>query len=73
VLQHPHTTVKVRTWLNAWSCLKKTLPSVEKYAGAGRYYEPHRRRSEYDDLDDVLMHTKCGDTIDFIVYLRNRK
>ena len=28
VLQHPHTTVKRRAWLNAWSCLRKTLPSV---------------------------------------------
>lgn len=68
VLQHPHTTVKVRTWLNAWSCLKKKLPSVEKYASAGRYHEPDRNPSEYDKLDDVLKYTKCGNTIDFIVY-----
>lgn len=27
VLRHPHTTVKRRTWLNAWNCLNKKLPS----------------------------------------------
>ncbi len=67
VLQHPHTTVKRRTWLNAWSCLRKVLLSVEQYAGAGRYYEPDRERSDWDALDDVLKSTKCSNTIDFIV------
>jgi len=69
VLQHPHTTVKVRTWLNAWSYLKRMLSSVGKYASAGRYYESDRNPSEYDKLDDVLANTKHGNTIDFIVYL----
>ncbi len=67
VLQHPHTTVKVRTWLNAWYNLKKFLPSVEIYAGAGRYYEPDRAPSEYDSLYEILEYTKCGNTLDFIV------
>jgi len=67
VLHHPHTTVKVRTWLNAWGNLRKTLPSVEEYAGAGRFHEPDRVPSEYDELDDVLKHTKRGSTIDLIV------
>jgi len=67
VLHHPHTTVKARTWLNAWSNLRKTLPSVKAYAGAGRFYEPDRDPSEYDELDDVFKHTKRGSTIDFIV------
>ena len=67
VLQHPHTTVKVKTWLNAWSRLTKLLPSVKIYASAGRYYEPDRSLSEYDKLNDVLDHTKCGNTVDFIV------
>lgn len=66
-LQHPHTTVKRRTWLNAWNRLRKTLPSVEKYAGRGRYYEPDRKRSEYDDLNNVLKSTKYCNTIDLIV------
>ncbi|RLG90055.1 MAG: hypothetical protein DRO36_06735 [Candidatus Hecatellales archaeon] len=69
VLQHPHTTVKVKTWLNAWRNLKKLLSSVEMYASAGRYHEPDRNPSEYDELNAVLKYTKCGDTIDFIVHL----
>lgn len=73
VLQHPHTTVKVRTWFNAWSCIKKMIPSVEKYASAGRYYESNRNPSDYDKIDDVFSSTKCGDTIDFIVYLGENK
>ena len=67
VLQHPHTTVKVNTWRNAWSQLVAMLPSVEMYAGAGRYYEHDRKPSEYDELYDVLKYTKRGDTIDFII------
>lgn len=67
VLHHPHSTVKVRTWLNAWRYMRKLLPSVKKYAGAGRYYESWRKFSEYDPLNYVLPYTKCGDTIDYIV------
>lgn len=67
VLHHPHTTVKIRTWLNAWTGLRKLLPSVEQYAGAGRYFEPYRNRLEWDPLEDVLKNTKYGNTIDFIV------
>ena len=70
VLHHPHTTVNVRTWLNAWSSLRKMIPTVEQYAGAGRYYEPDKEPSRWDKLDDVLKTTKCErtDTIDFIVH-----
>ena len=64
VLHHPHTTVKKRTWLNSWSNLTRILPSVKKYAGAGRYFEPGRKR---DNLDDVLGSTKSTDTIDFVI------
>lgn len=67
VLQHPHTTVKIRTWLNAWSHLRRMLPSVRHYLGAGGYFDPDRDSSEWDTLDDVLKSTKCGNTIDFIV------
>ena len=67
VLQHPHTTVKKRTWLNAWSNLKKILPSVKICASAGIYFEPDRNKEEYDKLEDVLESTKCGSSIDFIV------
>jgi hypothetical protein len=54
VLYHPHTTVKRRTWLGAWSCLRKTVPSVHLCASAGRYFESDRRQDEYDSLDKVL-------------------
>jgi len=66
VLHHPHTTVKRRTWLNAWNGLRKTLPSVQRCAGAGRYHEPDQ--SKWDTLDIVLKSTKCGSTIDFVVW-----
>jgi len=67
VLHHPHTTVKRRTWLNAWSHLRKTLPSVKHYAGAGRYFEADRDRSDWDTLTDVLESTKSGNTLDVVV------
>jgi len=67
VLHHPHTTVKFRTWLNAWKCLERELPSVRGYAGAGRYYEDNRVPSEYDRLEDVLVKTRKGNTIDIVV------
>jgi len=67
VLQHPHTTVKIKTWLNAWHNLSKLLLSVKIYASAGRYHEPNRDLSEYDKIEDILKHTKCGNTIDFII------
>ena len=67
VLQHPHTTVKKRTWLNAWSGLSKTLPYVYvQYAGAGRYHESDHECSKWDDLETVLKDTKNTLTIDFI-------
>ncbi len=67
VLQHPHTAVKKRTWYNAWYHLKRALPSVQQYAGAGVYYEPNRKKSKWDPLNDVLESTKYGSTLDFIV------
>lgn len=75
VLQHPHTTVKVKTWSNPWKYLRESLPFVEHYAGAGRYYEPNRLLKEYDNLDDVLKTTKCNrtNTIDFIVWMDKKE
>ena len=69
VLHHPHTTVKRRTWLNAWNCLTKKLSSVKHYSGAGGYHEPNRDQSEWDALDVVLKSTKCGSTIAFVVWM----
>jgi hypothetical protein len=68
VLHHPHTTVKRRTWLNAWNCLIKTIPSAKHCAGAGRYHEPDRDQSEWDSLDEVLTSTKRDGSIDFVVW-----
>ncbi len=67
VLHHPHTTVKRKTWYNAWNGLRKTLPTVELYSSSGRYYESHR--SNRDCLDDVLksMKKENTSTIDFIL------
>ena len=68
VLHHPHTTVKIRTWLNSWRALINIIQSVQQYAGSGRYYEANRNPSEWDNLDDVLEATKCCvSTIDFII------
>jgi hypothetical protein len=69
VLHHPHTTVTTGTWRNGWSTISKTLPSVQLYAGAGRFYE--RDRKKYDGLNDVLNATKRSTTIDFIVRKRS--
>ncbi len=66
VLHHPHTTVKRRTWLNAWHELRRRLPSVAAYVGAGRYQEDDRARDEWDDLPAVLSGTKLGRTVDVI-------
>lgn len=65
VLHHPHTTVKVTTWRNSWRTLEREVPTVQKYTGAGRYYEPDRIK--YDPLNDVLKATKKAPTIDFII------
>lgn len=67
VLHHPHTTVIRKTWLTSWNSLIRKLPSVEHYAGAGRYYEAYRNRSKWDALEIVLAATKCGGSIDFVV------
>lgn len=67
VFQHPHTTVKVRTWLNAWNELSRMLLSLKIYGSAGRFSESNRNPSVYDSLEDVLKKTKKGDSIDVIV------
>lgn len=64
VLQHPHTTTKVKTWYNCWKKLEEILPSVKEYAGCGRYYEEDSKK---DKIEDVLKKTKKGSTIDFII------
>lgn len=68
VLHHPHSTVKVKTWSNGWSYIKRSFPSVELFAGAGCFYEPTRMKANYDDLKKVLSSTKLGSSIDFVVW-----
>ena len=48
------------------------LPSVERYASAGRYYESDRNPSDYDGIDDTLSCTKHGDTIDLYSIFRKK-
>ncbi|MBP9043302.1 MAG: hypothetical protein KBG49_07420 [Spirochaetes bacterium] len=67
VFQHPHTTVKVRTWLIAWNELSQMLSSLKIYGSAARFYESNCNPSEYDSLEKVLKKTKQGDSIDVIV------
>jgi len=79
LLHHPHETdcvegIKITngkyspgTWDRAWGDVKKIIPTVEKYAGAGRYYNSENPYYERSKLNDVLGKTKLGDTIDFVV------
>jgi hypothetical protein len=69
VLHHPHTTVKTRTWSQAWNGLRQALPSVEMYVGAGRYQEDERKSSDYDSIYSILEATKHGPTLDFVAYV----
>jgi len=69
ILHHPHTTDSSRIWSAAWGATEKILPSVKIYASAGRYYDSEGARS---GLNDVLEKTKCGNTLDFIVW-KNRE
>jgi hypothetical protein len=39
-LHHAHTADTPRIWRTAWSGLRKALPSVHTYAGAGRWHNP---------------------------------
>lgn len=64
VLHHPHTADAVMTWRCQWAKMERDVPSIEKYAGAGRYYNIDGERSE---LNDLLRKTKRGNTIDFII------
>lgn len=67
VLHHPHTTVKKRTWLQAWSRLLKEVPSVSSYVGTGCYSFRDKNGSNRDSLNNVLQATRSRDTLDIIV------
>lgn len=65
-IQHPHTTDSPRIWKPAWNELMRSVPSLNRYVSAGRYYHPERPRA---GMGDVLAATKLGDTIDFVVWV----
>jgi hypothetical protein len=65
VLHHPHTADAVMTWLPMWSCLQRNLPSVQLFAGAGRYY--NKEKAPRSNLNKVLRAGLRGNSIDFIV------
>lgn len=71
ILHHPHTTVKTSTWKNAWEKIKRFFPAINHFAGSGRYYEPNRQSSKYDDLNDVLNSTKHGEVMTLILPSNN--
>jgi hypothetical protein len=71
VLHHPHTTDSKRIWTAAWNELMKSVPSVEMYLSAGRYFndgEPERTR----DINEVRQKTKLGQTVDFVVWISGK-
>lgn len=64
VLHHPHTTDTQLTWSASWNELARVAPSIDRYVGAGRYYNAEGERRS---LDEVLLRTKRGPTLDFIL------
>jgi len=78
VLQHPHTTGCINVWTSSWNNLMKTLPSVKKYANAGRwphithhlYRKGKKKGKAHCKLEDVLEKTKNCNSIDFIISIR---
>lgn len=67
VLHHPHTAVKSRTWSQAWSGLRRELPSVKYCVGTGAYSMADEGWTGRSTLDDVLASTKNGPVLDVIV------
>ncbi|HEV2386928.1 MAG TPA: hypothetical protein VGS20_06685 [Candidatus Acidoferrales bacterium] len=69
VLHHPHTTIKIRTWLAAWAALQRSLPSVDKYAGSGAYSKKDMGWDTRDSLKEVLAATKSKGVMDIVVHM----
>jgi hypothetical protein len=65
VLHHPHTTDSINIWAASWNGLRKLLPTIKEYASAGRYFNENKPCRS--DLLNVLLKTKLGNTIDFII------
>ena len=68
VLHHPHTTIKVSTWRDAWGGVAARVPTVRSYVGTGCY-------SHKDDWANrhprtaVLSSTKSRDVLDIVVQM----
>jgi hypothetical protein len=68
VLHHPHTTIKVSTWRDAWGGVAVRVPTVRSYLGTGCY-------SYKDDWGNrhgrsvVLSKTKSQDVMDIVVQM----
>ncbi len=67
VLHHPHTAVKSRTWLQAWSGLHQEVPSVRFSLGTGAYSMADEGWDGRNTLDEVLASTKRGPVTDVII------
>jgi hypothetical protein len=67
ILHHPHTTIKTTTWLHAWNELLSELPSVQAYAGNGRYSSDDAGWAKRHRLDEILKKTASPPALDFIV------
>jgi hypothetical protein len=65
VLHHPHNSDSSRTWTASWNELKRDLPSICLYAGAGKYFRSEgKQRSR---IEKVLQKNKLGSILNFIV------
>lgn len=69
VLHHPHTTDASGIWTSAWNEVLRKLPSVKLYMSAGRYFNDGAKKRS--PLNDVLLKTKMGSTLDFIIWSEN--
>ncbi|MBP7862622.1 hypothetical protein KA183_13140 [bacterium] len=67
VLQHPHTTVKAKTWAQQWAEIRRDLPSVKTYTSAGSYSSEDSGWKTKSSLESCLRHTKLGEVLDIVV------
>ena len=69
ILQHPHTTVKCRTWKQQWQRLEEEMRFVEQYLGTGAYSYRDDGWDGRDDLERVLDSTQRGEIVSLVVRL----
>jgi hypothetical protein len=73
VLHHPHTTVKVGTWRQQWTCLASELPSVNNYLGTGAYSHRDDGWNRRHRLASVMDATQRGDVLNIVVRLASQQ